>query len=141
MKTSEECYVCAGKTIEEIDSWFAHRCEKHNVCLKCGTNRKDLEEIPWGKRGGFICKPCEARRQKEEIEAYQRKVGNREEEFADGKVICPYCGADCYDWESSDMHTEGDDFEVHCGNCDSYFDCSTSASYYYTTTKKEQPKE
>lgn len=130
MKT-KECFVCKGI---EPDNIFSHRCEKHNVCLSCGTKRKDLKETPWGKRGGFICKPCEQKRIQEKIKTFQDENAC-EDEFYDDDIICPFCGEkhEC-DGEDGAFYSEGD-HKFSCADCDNVFNVNTYISYSYTTSK------
>lgn len=104
-------------------------CEAHDVCISCGTKRKDLTETPWGVRvGSFQCAPCE-RREKEERIA-ERIAAGFEHDYED-EVVCPHCGYKHGDsWEMRDG-------EYQCPECDKSFELECHHSVTYSTTKKE----
>lgn len=126
----KKCYVCEGTKPESI---FSHRCEKHDVCISCGINRKDLDEAPWATIGGFICKRCEENRINDKIEKFQ-KDNEGEDEFFDDVIICPYCGEKHEaDGEDSAFYSDGD-HKFRCADCQNEFDVNTYVSFSYTTS-------
>jgi len=135
-KNEKECYVCNGTGA----GFSAPRCEKHDVCLTCGVNRKDLTEIPWHSEGGFVCRDCARRKIKDKIEAFQAENAE-EEEFYGDDIICPYCGQKHEsDYEVSAFYCDGD-HEFTCGDCGNEFKVRTCISFSYTSTRMPPPED
>lgn len=112
--------------------------QQNSHCVKCGTPREDLNEIPWAtRRDGIwtiICKPCRATEIEEQIEAFQKNPVDTE---YTSNVICPYCGEEHEpDGEDSSFYTE-DLHQFDCYNCSNSFNLETSISISYTTSKME----
>lgn len=128
MSTDTECYVCEGTDPQ----WFSIRCEKHDICLKCGINRKDLKEPPWGAIGGFICRECEEKRQKKAIADYDSS--GKSYEYGD-TPICPYCGEKYNIDEHYSLYDDDNNEDIECPNCGSMFNCNTYVSYSFTCRK------
>lgn len=109
------CSKCLG-TDEIFPYWV---CDEHNVCVTCGIHRRDLTDVPWGTAGGFRCKPCQERLDKEElIEALEKMPA--EEDYDDwdyygtDEVKCPHCDLEYYDIHESTRMT--------CERCKGEFD-------------------
>ena len=121
MLNNEKCYVCEG-TDPTLSS---RRCAEHDVCLKCGTNRKDLKE-------GFICRECERKRQKKAIADYDSS--GKSYEYGN-TPICPYCGEKYDIDEHYSLYEDDNDEDIECSNCGSMFNCNTYVSYSFTCRK------
>jgi len=106
-------------------------CEEHDVCIDCGTHRKDLSDIPWGKPEGFQCKPCgEKEKQAKKREALQlAKLNNHDKWdcFNQDEIICPVCAS---------VHSSDDIYEnteLTCYICDTDFNVELDYDVKYTT--------
>lgn len=117
--------------------------ETKDNCIKCGTHRNELNEVPWCHRfdhsnpenNRIICKPCRRKEDNEQIEKFQ--ASETDLEFTDD-IICPFCGEKHEsDGESIAFYAEGcHDFD--CGNCHQTFVVETTVSISYTTKPSEQ---
>lgn len=129
-ENKEECWRCNGTEPKYPNDKY---CEDHNTCLECGTHRSELKDIPWGARGGFICKPCADKALQKQIEEWQSE--ERDTDYTDD-VICPNCGSkNEADGESEEFYRDGN-HEMNCGNCDYLFALETHVSISYSTYKK-----
>jgi len=124
--TEKTCPVC---TTGEQQPWSLGNkyCEQHDVCISCGTKRKDLTETPWGVRiGSFLCSPCEKREKAERIA--ERIAKGFETDYEDD-VVCPHCGYKHGDsWEMQDGKHD-------CPECEKPFDLERHVSVTFSTSK------
>lgn len=93
-------------------------CDKHNVCVECGTHRRDLTDIPWGHADGFLCKPCADKRDIQLRKEAFNKVSEYEYDEDDYRykstVVCPHCGSDNgMEWVDYQQTSS----EQECGVC------------------------
>ncbi|RLC69235.1 MAG: hypothetical protein DRH97_00045 [Chloroflexi bacterium] len=134
MKKDKKCYVCEGNT----PTWIDHdRCEKHDVCLTCGINRKDLKEPPWGDEKGFVCKSCEEQTVKDKVDSFQATEPEEMDLYSNDKIICPNCGEEHEsDGESTAFYSE-DSHDFDCGECNTTFVVETRMSFSYQTSIKQ----
>ncbi len=128
-ENKDECWRCNGTEPKYPNDKY---CEDHNTCLSCGTHRKDLKDIPWGAKGGFICKPCTENALNNKIEAWNSE--EHDLEYTD-KAICPNCGCEHEaDGEQEEFYMDGD-HEIQCGECEYEFSMQTHVSISYSTFK------
>jgi hypothetical protein len=129
------CSKCTGSG----ERWSYVVCDKHNVCIACGTHRSALTETPWGHPDGFICKPCNdlkhEREKKDALDAAQLKGHSEEDCEFTSEIICPCCASTI---SSDDIHQSQK--EMECDVCDAVFDVEVDYSVSYTTklTKKKE---
>lgn len=124
-----ECSVCKTGKYEPWGLGTKY-CEKHDICISCGTKRKDLTDIPWGTRSGaFLCKPCEEKERKERIA--ERKEKGFEHEYTQ-EIVCPHCG-----YEQSDSWESGEG-EHDCPECGEIFEVERIVTCEYSTSKVEK---
>jgi hypothetical protein len=129
------CAECLGKPRD----WTTYiECDKHNVCAKCGCSRDELTEAPWGRKSGWVCKPCADTEDKARHEAAMERVADYEYDkwdfYCNDEITCPYCKAeiesDCELYSS-----DGDDHKCHdCGNT---FELTAVPKVEWTTKRKE----
>lgn len=129
------CGECNGKPRD----WGTYiECDKHHVCASCGCTREQLTEAPWGRKHGWVCKPCAEIEDKKRHEAAMARVADYEynewDFYCNNEITCPYCKAeiesDC-DLYSSD----NDDHECHyCGNT---FELTAVPKVEWTTRRKD----
>lgn len=85
------CPECLG----EEPNWPYSKCEKHNVCIECGTPRSKLKELPWGCRKGFTCAPCATAKHEAEKAAALAKfeAADHDESYFhfNNEIVCPHC--------------------------------------------------
>lgn len=130
-------WVCGCHTCLENNKPYSYIvCEEHDRCITCGTHRKQLTEIPWGKRFGFQCKPCSAREHEEQKNEALRKAKEREHSEDDcwntNKIICPVCASEC---SNDDMYEPGE-HETTCYICDTEFLVEIEYEVSYTSRLK-----
>lgn len=131
-------WVCGcNKCLENGEPYSYIVCEEHDRCITCGTHRRDLTEIPWGRRDGFQCKPCHAseheERKQEALQLAQEKGHSEWDCFREDKIICPVCASDC---SSDDMHEDGES-EMTCYVCDTEFIVEIEYEVKYTSSVKK----
>lgn len=112
-------------------------CEEHDRCITCGTHRKEITEIPWGRPDGFQCKPCAAKEHDERKEKALREAKERNHSEDDcwntAKIICPVCATEC---SSDDMYEAGE-HETTCYVCDTEFNVEIEYEVSYTSSLKK----
>ena len=124
---------CA-KCNESGEKWSYIVCEKHDVCVSCGTSRVSLMEMPWGHPDGFMCRTChdfqhEAAKSNALAKAKAKNHSERDCSYMD-EIICPCCATVI---ASDDIHESTSGME--CNVCDAKFDLEVEYSVSYTTTK------
>ncbi len=105
------------------------------ICERCG---KEANLLSWETKC-YKCMKIEA------LEAVQEAIrtaepGEEIDTYSSDYVICPYCGeaTDASDWGSYDYEIyEDGDHECECGECGNTFVLTTSISYSWETSKKE----
>lgn len=123
----EGCAECKG---EERDSVTYIECEEHDKCNVCGTSRKDIKEIPWGRSKGWVCKPCADDEDKEiRREAFEKLDGEEPDCSYTSEIICPHCGSDGFEYEH-----ENKDLECHV--CKGEISLEVELTPSYTTSIK-----
>jgi hypothetical protein len=129
------CPECNGKTRD----WMTYvECDKHNVCAGCSCSREKLTEAPWGRKNGWVCKPCadieDAARKAKALERVTDYEYDEWDFFSNDEITCPYCKAtiesDCDDYEC-------DGAERECHDCGNNFELTAVHSVTWTTTRKE----
>lgn len=130
-------WVCGcNKCLENGKPWSYIVCDEHDRCITCGTHRKDLTEIPWGKPDGFQCKPChekEHKEHKQEALRLAKEKGHDEWDcYRTSKIICPICASEC---SSDDMYEDGE-HEMTCDVCDTEFVVDIEYEPLYTSKLK-----
>lgn len=123
---------CA-KCNEKGERWSYVVCDKHNVCISCGTHRNALTEIPWGHPEGFMCRSChdtQHEQTKQDALEKARQSGHSEDdcEYTD-EIICPCC-ANVISSDDISKSQKG----MECDVCDAIFDLEVEYSVSYTTT-------
>lgn len=112
-------------------------CEKHNVCAHCDCARSDLTEAPWGRYGGWVCKPCaDIEHDVEKAEALAAMPSNHRYYEYEGlnEIKCPYCDFEYSDsWESYDAQ----DDERQCDRCDNTFTFTAVRSVTFDCSRRE----
>ena len=72
-------------------------CEAHDRCSKCGTKRKDITEVPWGGKNGWVCKPCaDAKKSEIKRHAFEKLDGEKPTQWDcshNDYIKCPHCGS------------------------------------------------
>lgn len=131
-------WVCGcNKCLKNNEPYSYIVCEEHDRCITCGTHRKDLTEIPWGKPDGFQCNPCRTREHEEQKDKALREAKEREHSEDDcwntNKIICPVCATEC---SSDDMHEPGE-HETTCYVCDAEFIVEIEYEPRYTSVLKK----
>jgi hypothetical protein len=111
------CSKCLG--IEEPYPYIV--CDEHDRCISCKIQRDQLKEVPWGKPGGWQCKPCNRRehseRKNKAIEEAQAR-GHSEDDYSyTDEIICPVCGSE----NSNDDMNGKAEHKVTCCICDTEF--------------------
>lgn len=120
------CKVCSTGNYPDYLSG-KDLCKKHNVCVRCGIKRADLDHTPWFSRtGAFQCRPCEKARRESDVRERISKGFNHE--YTD-EVVCPHCG-----------YTEGDSFEAvegerECPDCEKAYIMERNIIVTYSTEK------
>jgi hypothetical protein len=128
------CAECNGQPRD----WGTYiECDKHNVCANCSCNRAQLTEAPWGRKHGWVCKPCAQIEDEARKAVAMARVADYEYDewdfYCNDEITCPYCKStiesDC-DLYSSD----GDEHECHdCGNT---FELTAVHKVEWTTKRK-----
>lgn len=122
------CPECNG----EDPDWIGTKCTEHNVCTVCSIPRAELKEIPWGVKGGFMCKPCMTNLDEIKRTENLQKVAEKEYDEWDyhhnDKVVCPHCS------ESYSPDEEVGNDEVECEVCGGKYEIETEVSVTYSTT-------
>lgn len=121
-----ECFVCDGTE----PNYRAQRCEKHDVCVHCGTHRSKITEIPWGHHEGFLCQPCDRANKAAARAGYDSSEHDDTEER--DSIKCPTCG-DEYHPEMEDYRGDGETYETDCPNCDSPMMVTTHYTVEWST--------
>lgn len=108
------------------------KCDKHNVCVSCGKNRKDIiDKIVWGHKHGFQCNKCHDKMMNEKKIAALEKVAEKEYDewdYYNTKVLtCPHCGS-TYD----DIYQDYDS-EMKCDLCGGNFSVEIEQRIEFTT--------
>ncbi len=125
------CHVCDGTKPKP----FPNRCEKHDICEDCGTNRSELKEIPWGTRAGFRCQPCETAKIQKKIADFQAEEHRPYDFEYNHNIKCPYCG-----YEYDPEHPEECDGEIECGDCGNAILVEVHYEITYSTSKEDQAR-
>jgi len=130
----KECWVCDGTEPKA----FSHKCEKHDVCIRCGIKRADVEGVPWGTRKGFICNKCQEEKWAERIAAFTEKDFKENDFEYRSDLKCPYCG---HEWQPYDVNESTED--VTCPHCNSYMDVDVewTADFCIRKAKSDKNKE
>ncbi|MCW8885554.1 MAG: hypothetical protein OQK12_09915, partial [Motiliproteus sp.] len=86
------CAECNGRPRD----WMTHiECEDHDRCAHCGCSREALAEPPWGRKDGWVCKPCAEIEAAAERHKALSKVAEEEYDEWDyhhtDEIICPHC--------------------------------------------------
>lgn len=129
-------WVCGCDKCLEIKGRYSYIvCDNHNICVACGTHRKDLTEVPWGHPDGFECKPCQSQRKKEAKSAALKKAKERgldeSDCYRESTIKCPVCFTD------NDCEEVKDGDDITCYICDSEFSVEVEFEPLYTTRIKE----
>lgn len=92
---TNECPECNGVK----EHYFFGYCDKHDTCVSCGTNTKDLAKgvERWGIRNGsFLCTTCKERKEKERrraaLESFDEENFDEFDYKFNHEPKCPYCG-------------------------------------------------
>lgn len=129
------CAECNGKPRD----WITYiECDKHDVCAICGCSRSELTEAPWGRKHGWVCKPCADKDDEERHAAALSRIAGYEYDEFDfyglNKITCPYCqatfSADCDDYGA-------DSDERECDECGNTFTLTAEHTISWTTKRKE----
>lgn len=127
------CAECNG----EPRGWMKYtECDEHDVCAHCGIHRKELKDTPWGRKGGWVCKPCDDKEHEIEKTAALAAMPDEYDEwdyYCMSEIQCPYCNNII---EDSGSYHEADDEEIECGCCDNIYTVSAEISINYTMKKK-----
>jgi len=126
-----ECPECNGKA----GDWTFGKCDKHDVCVTCGIHRSKLNNIPWGHRRGFRCKPCQDAIDEQTRREALAKVAAKEYDEHDylwtAEPLCPHCASKIYySGESPESYTG----ENECDICGGKYECEVDYSVTFTTT-------
>lgn len=129
------CYQCAN----DKRDWMGYStCVVHDVCAHCAIPRAELKEAPWGRKEGWVCKPC-AQIEHDEEKA-KALAWFDESEFDEDNYRylnapkCPYC-----DHELTDPPEYwGESKDIKCPRCDSTYAVEAEVSYQYHTTRTTQ---
>lgn len=129
-------WVCGCHHCLENDKPYSYiTCDEHDRCMTCGTPRKELAEIPWGKPYGIQCKPCYAKEheeRKQEALRLAKERGHSEDDcYYISKVLCPVCGTE----QSSDDLSDED--ELTCSVCDTEFIVQVNYEVRYSSFIKK----
>lgn len=123
------CPECLG----EIPEWTYQKCDEHDVCINCGTQRKQLKEIPRGTSKGIECKPCYAARHETEkekaLEAFKAAEYDEFDFLMTDKIVCPHCALS-YEAECDERTGK-----LICERCDGEYTLEIEYSISYSTTK------
>ncbi|MEE5060487.1 hypothetical protein V2J93_16990 [Pseudomonas alliivorans] len=108
-------------------------CDKHDVCVSCNAHRTTLTDIPWGRRDGFICKPCKDREDAAAKAEALAKFAAAEYDDSDfeyqDQCKCPHC--------ATVIHIESEDCSdknMDCDTCGGAFSLQLEYSVSFTTT-------
>lgn len=132
-----ECPACNGY------HGFNSYCTKHDTCVDCNTNTKDLADgvFRWGiDTGSFRCSVCQSALEemvkREALEAFDEENYSEWDYFREDEAKCPYCGS-CGVFEY-----DGDDSPdpIDCDVCGNKFSIELDFEILYTT-KRIKPKE
>jgi hypothetical protein len=124
------CAECNGNPRD----WMTYiECEEHDVCSICQIHRTKLEDIPWGGKHGWKCKPCQQRLDDTAKWEALNKVAETDYEEDDylynSNVICPHCATDqgheSCDGEPSEKST--------CDTCGGEFSVEVNYAVDYST--------
>ncbi len=132
-------YCCPDCLGTSDDSWGFDKCEKHDFCVTCGTERKKLTETPWGHRKGFMCVPCE-KKQKERLlrEQMEKRANMSDHDFEyNSEILCPHCGSKQYDGDGIGNQSA----ELECDLCEKKFRMEPDFSVTYSTYKIEKEND
>jgi len=129
------CAECNGKP----RSWMTYiECDKHNVCACCGIGRSQLTEAPWGRKNGWVCKPCADIEDTARKEAALARAADYEYDewdfYSNDKITCPHCKA-TIESEGEDYDSDGDDRE--CYECGNTFELTINHNITWTTKRKD----
>ncbi|MBS9488157.1 hypothetical protein KIP80_06315 [Citrobacter braakii] len=127
----EGCDHCNGEPKE----WAYSRCQKHDVCVDCGGNRKSTTTA-WGCSGGWRCNDCQEQINRQRLaEAEARIVPDDEYDEMDfwheAEARCPWCKAEISTDESYDAYQE----EHKCYECERHFKLTAEHSVSWTTIR------
>ena len=124
-----DCDECNGNGKD----WGYVKCEKHNVCVTCGTPRKDIKGTAWGHRKGFRCDPCQTALNEQARRKALEKVAEKEYDEWDHQytddLLCPHCGTKQHH-EMSDGEPSS---ENECEICGGKFSVEIDYSWTYST--------
>ena len=132
----EGCSQCNGSPKE----WDYVRCDKHDVCVDCGVDRKGAAKSNsgalWGCRGGWRCNDCQEQINRKRLaDAEARIVPDDEYDEMDfwheDEARCPWCKAEISTDESYDAHQE----EHTCYECERQFKLTAEHSVSWTTIR------
>ncbi len=132
----EGCSHCNGSPKE----WDYVRCDKHDVCVDCGSDResaaKNTSGAVWGCSGGWRCNDCQEQiNSKRLADAEARIVPDHEYDEMDfwreDEARCPWCKAEISTDESYDAYQE----EHKCHECERYFKLTAEHSVSWTTIR------
>lgn len=131
-------WVCGcNKCLKNNKPYSYIVCDDHDRCVTCGTHREQLNEIPWGHRDGFQCKPCAERehevKKQEALEEAKRKGHSEIDCMYTREIICPVCATEC---SNDDIHEAGE-HEIICGVCDTEFIVEVDYEISYTSSIKQ----
>ncbi len=116
------------------ESYSYQVCYEHNRCVQCNTHRKDLTEVPWGHKDGFICKPCADKNDMEIRRKAFEKVNSEDYDednyLYQNSVICPHCGSDN---GTEDVDYTETQLEQECHVCTGRYRLTLNYSVDYST--------
>jgi hypothetical protein len=128
------CDECHGRE----GTWTTYiKCEKHDVCHRCKTQRAKLKDVPWGHPKGFECKRChDTRRAIEKAEALGKVAAHPYDEwdYQDlSNPTCPYCKFEftepCHGlWDAQDE-------AVTCERCENKFEVTAETVTHFTSRR------
>ncbi|KAA0554452.1 hypothetical protein F0327_09640 [Citrobacter braakii] len=127
----EGCDHCNGQPKE----WSYSRCQKHDVCVDCGGDRKSTTTA-WGCSGGWRCNDCQEQINRRRLaDAEARIVPDDEYDEMDfwheDEARCPWCKAEISTDESYDAYQE----EHKCYECERHFKLTAEHSVSWTTIR------
>jgi transposase-like protein len=114
------------------------KCDEHDVCVDCGTHRKELKKTPWGHPKGFKCVPCADLENKKRLIDQMIKFEEANYTYGDFQhnsvIKCPYCGFD-NEPENDDYGCNGEESDYECNLCEKTFSVVVNIEFDWSTSK------
>lgn len=113
-------------------TWTYQVCDKHDVCVRCFTHRKDLQKV-WGHEYGFICESCKTIVDNEikckALKKIEEKGYDAYDYMQTDEILCPHCGTE---QDLPDIGSSVDN--LICDTCGGKFDVEVETVTTFTTS-------